>query len=184
MTAKQPQSYNEYLSLSQILQLSGFAEDQSSHLNFVICHQITELWFKLVNNYLADFIDRGELSALLSADAVIRQINATWEVFEHIPPSEFLKIRQSLNGISGAESQQYFETIELIKLSLQECKDRNSIQTLSRIDSSFQKWKVSHINITEKLISDRPGTGGSTGADYLQRQGHSPLVNHADLNQF
>jgi tryptophan 2,3-dioxygenase len=184
MTIKQPQSYNEYLSLSQVLKLSDFAEDQSSHLNFVICHQITELWFKLLNNYLSDFIAHRELSALLSSETVIRQINDIWEVFEHIPSNEFLKIRESLQGISGAESKQYFETIRLIKQSINECKDRNSIQILSRIDSTFQKWKTSHINITEKLISKRTGTGGSDGAEYLQRQGNKPLVNHDDLNQF
>jgi tryptophan 2,3-dioxygenase len=184
MTIKQPQSYNEYLSLSQVLKLSNFAEDQSSHLNFVICHQITELWFKLLNNYLSDFVARRELSFLLSAESVMRQINDIWEVFEHIPSNEFLTIRESLQGISGAESKQYFETIRLIKLSLSECQDRDSVHALSRIDSTFQKWKASHINITEKLISNRPGTGGSEGTEYLQRQGNKPLVNHDDLNQF
>ncbi len=177
-------SYAEYLSLPQLFDASSFADNDKSQLNFVIAHQITELWLKLLNNYLTEFSQQQTLSSLLAGESVIRQVNNIWEVFEHIPPKDFLSIRESLNGISGAESSQYAETIKLIKSNMNKCSNVEAIQTLSRIDSALQKWKLSHINLTAKLIGDRPGTGGSDGASYLKDKGTSPLISHEDLNQF
>jgi len=114
----------------------------------------------------------------------MRQINSIWEVFEHIQVKDFLKIREKLKGISGAESSQYLKVAELIKKNTSQCKTKESMLALSRIDSTFQKWKNSHQHITLKLIGDAPGTGGTSGVEFLKKQGNQSYIKHKDLNKF
>jgi len=177
-------SYNEYLSIDVLLDASSFANGKSSELNFVISHQITELWFKLLINYLSIHESRQELGALLAAETVMKQINSIWEVFEHIQPKDFLEIREKLKGISGAESTQYAQVSALIKKGIKHCKTKEQIQVLSRIDSTFQKWKISHLHITQKLIGNLSGTGGTEGANFLKEKGSQPLITHENLNAY
>jgi tryptophan 2,3-dioxygenase len=183
MKKRDANSYNEYLSLDAILKTSEFTNGKSSEQNFVISHQITELWFKLLITYIKDFTETQHIAALLAAESIMRQINSAWEVFEHIQAKDFLKIREELKGISGAESNQYARVTDLIKKSVEICNTKESIQALSRIDSTFQKWKNSHLQITLKLIGDRPGTGGTSGADFIKEQGSQSLIKHSDLNK-
>ncbi|MBB5920842.1 tryptophan 2,3-dioxygenase [Actinoalloteichus hoggarensis] len=38
---------------------------------------------------------------------------------------------------------------------------------LVEIDMLFREWRVRHVGMVERIIGDRPGTGGTTGAAYL-----------------
>ncbi len=40
---------------------------------------------------------------------------------------------------------------------------------LIEFDESFRLWRLRHVAMVERMIGDRPGTGGSTGAQYLRR---------------
>jgi tryptophan 2,3-dioxygenase len=35
-------------------------------------------------------------------------------------------------------------------------------------DEGFRLWRVRHVEMVERQIGDKPGTGGSTGVRYLQ----------------
>jgi len=36
-------------------------------------------------------------------------------------------------------------------------------------DEAFLMWRTRHVVAVERQIGDQPGTGGSSGADYLRR---------------
>jgi tryptophan 2,3-dioxygenase len=42
-------------------------------------------------------------------------------------------------------------------------------EALIEFDESFRLWRLRHVAMVERMIGDKPGTGGSTGAHYLRR---------------
>ena len=42
------------------------------------------------------------------------------------------------------------------------------LETLLEIDNQLSNWRFRHINMVKRMIGTRIGTGGSTGAGYLQ----------------
>lgn len=42
------------------------------------------------------------------------------------------------------------------------------LNTLLEVDHQLGNWRYRHINMVRRMIGTRIGTGGSTGADYLQ----------------
>ena len=42
------------------------------------------------------------------------------------------------------------------------------IETLIEIDNQLGNWRSRHINMVRRMIGSRIGTGGSSGAGYLQ----------------
>jgi tryptophan 2,3-dioxygenase len=41
-------------------------------------------------------------------------------------------------------------------------------ERLVDIDEGIQAWRYQHVKMVQRTIGDKPGTGGSTGADYLR----------------
>ena len=42
-------------------------------------------------------------------------------------------------------------------------------ESLIEYDQTFRLWRLRHVTMVERMIGDKPGTGGSTGAGYLRR---------------
>ena len=42
-------------------------------------------------------------------------------------------------------------------------------ERLVDLDEGFQEWRYRHVKMVERTIGDKPGTGGSSGADYLRK---------------
>jgi tryptophan 2,3-dioxygenase len=61
---------------------------------------------------------------------------------------------------------------ELMRLYL-EADDHYDLFMLAEgmieFDESFRLWRLRHVAMVERMIGDKPGTGGSTGAHYLRR---------------
>lgn len=60
------------------------------------------------------------------------------------------------------------------------------LDTLIRIDELMSTWRTRHIAMVRRMIGGRAGTGGSTGAKYLQesRDKHHVFTEIASLNSF
>jgi tryptophan 2,3-dioxygenase len=43
------------------------------------------------------------------------------------------------------------------------------------IDEGFQEWRYRHVKIAERTIGNKPGTGGSSGVDFLKKTLFKPL---------
>lgn len=42
-------------------------------------------------------------------------------------------------------------------------------ESLIEFDEAFRLWRLRHVAMVERMIGDKPGTGGSTGATYLRK---------------
>jgi tryptophan 2,3-dioxygenase len=60
------------------------------------------------------------------------------------------------------------------------------LDTLLEIDNQLGNWRYRHINMVQRMIGSRIGTGGSTGAGYLKAamDKHYIFKELAQLNSF
>ena len=107
-------SYGDYLQLDRLLAAQRPLSDQHDEMLFIIQHQTSELWMKLVLHELnaARVLLRAEqLSAVFKATARVSRIQAqliqAWDVLATMTPSDYLKFRESLGQSSGFQSAQY-----------------------------------------------------------------------------
>jgi len=109
-------SYGGYLQLGQLLSSQKPLSDPPHHdeMLFIIQHQTSELWMKLVVHELRAAIahlQRGELGPCLKILARVKQIQRQlfeqWAVLETLTPSEYLEFRHVLGPASGFQSLQY-----------------------------------------------------------------------------
>ena len=109
-------TYGGYLQLQQLLSAQKPLSDPPHHdeLLFIIQHQVSELWLKLLVHELgaaAVHLRRDELDACQKIFArckqVIAQLTAMWSVLETLTPSEYMEFRDVLGPSSGFQSLQY-----------------------------------------------------------------------------
>jgi tryptophan 2,3-dioxygenase len=89
-------------------------------LLFIIQHQTTELWFKLVLHELRgvrDHLDADDVSRARKGVARVKHILRTlaeqWSVLATLTPSEYTEFRGALGSASGFQSHQY-RSVEFI----------------------------------------------------------------------
>ena len=113
-------SYGGYLRLAELL---GAQRPRSSHhdeMLFIIQHQTSELWMKLMVHELTAAIahvkaDRLEpcFKILARVKQIQRQLFEQWSVLETLTPSEYAQFRHVLGPASGLQSYQ-FRAIEFL----------------------------------------------------------------------
>tara|TARA_R110002072_G_scaffold121180_1_gene254629 strand:- start:3788 stop:4615 length:828 start_codon:yes stop_codon:yes gene_type:complete len=107
-------SYGDYLGLDQILTVENPLDMAHDGLLFIIQHQTSELWMKLVIHELTAArlaIKAGDLQPafkMLSRVArIFEQLNSAWDVLRTMTPSEYTAFRPYLGASSGFQSYQY-----------------------------------------------------------------------------
>src|ERR1700758_616831 len=113
-------SYAGYLRLDLLLPaqqpLSGSADAPPRHdeMLFIIQHQTSELWMKLMIHELkaaVAFVREDRLEAcfkiLARVKAIQKQLFEQWAVLETLTPSEYEAFRPALGTSSGFQSPQY-----------------------------------------------------------------------------
>jgi tryptophan 2,3-dioxygenase len=109
-------TYAGYLQLDRLLSAQQPLSNPPHHdeLLFIIQHQVSELWLKLLVHELGAAIGhlrRDELDACQKIFArckqVIAQLTAMWSVLETLTPSEYMEFRHILGPSSGFQSLQY-----------------------------------------------------------------------------
>jgi len=109
-------TYDGYLQLAQLLAAQKPLSDPPHHdeMLFIIQHQTSELWMKLVVHELRAAIahlQRDELGPCLKILARVKQIQRQlfeqWGVLETLTPSEYMEFRHVLGPASGFQSLQY-----------------------------------------------------------------------------
>ncbi len=107
-------SYGDYLQLDTLLAAQTPLSDQHDEMLFIIMHQASELWMKLVL-YEIDaarkLIATENLSAAFKALARVSRIQAqliqSWDVLATMTPADYLSFRDKLGHSSGFQSAQY-----------------------------------------------------------------------------
>ena len=109
-------SYNGYLDLDTLLSAQRPLSDPEHHdeLLFIIQHQTTELWLKLVLHELAAasaMLREDRLAPALKCIARVKHIQKTlteqWSVLATLTPTEYVQFRGVLGSASGFQSAQY-----------------------------------------------------------------------------
>jgi tryptophan 2,3-dioxygenase len=107
-------SYGDYLGLDQLLATQRPRSGNHNELLFIIQHQTTELWMKLVLHELRaakEQLQRGKLQPafkmLARVSRIMAQLIQAWDVLSTLTPSEYLAFRESLGHSSGFQSYQY-----------------------------------------------------------------------------
>ncbi|EPR77404.1 Tryptophan 2,3-dioxygenase [Leifsonia rubra CMS 76R] len=109
-------SYGSYLELDRLLsaQTTQSTPEHHDEMLFIIQHQTTELWLKLVIHELTsarDLIASDNLSIALKRIARVKHIQRTlteqWSVLATLTPSEYSQFRDYLGSSSGFQSYQY-----------------------------------------------------------------------------
>jgi tryptophan 2,3-dioxygenase len=114
------QSYGGYLRLDRLLDaqqpVSRGADDAPRHdeMLFIIQHQVSELWMKLMIHELRAAIAhvRGDalepcFKILARVKLIQKQLFEQWAVLETLTPSEYEAFRPALGTASGFQSAQY-----------------------------------------------------------------------------
>jgi tryptophan 2,3-dioxygenase len=136
------------------------------------------------------------LDHLQRAASILRLLVQQMVLFDHLSPRSFLAFRPYLGSASGSESNQwrqvqralglrgregsqvynaFLAAIEARQLTLDDVyKEPSAAGALYRVaealvDISEQFWQLNavHVQIAERTIGQRPGTGGTTGVSYL-----------------
>ena len=109
-------SYGDYLHLDELLGAQQLVSDPPHHdeLLFIVQHQTSELWLKLMLHELrsaCDDLDADDLRLALKRLARVKSIQATmteqWSVLATLTPSEYAEFRGYLGTSSGFQSYQY-----------------------------------------------------------------------------
>jgi tryptophan 2,3-dioxygenase len=111
-------SYGDYLRLDTLLSAQQPLSDPPQHdeLLFIIQHQTTELWLKLLVHELRSaraLLATDDLAPALKRMARVKHVQHTitdqWSVLATLTPSEYAEIRPFLATSSGFQSAQYRE---------------------------------------------------------------------------
>ncbi|HEV2548755.1 MAG TPA: tryptophan 2,3-dioxygenase [Stellaceae bacterium] len=107
-------SYGDYLHLDQLLDAQHPLSPHHNEMLFIIQHQTTELWLKLVIHELKAAIThiRGDdlapaFKMMARVSRIMAQLIQAWDVLSTLTPSEYLDFRGALGRASGFQSHQY-----------------------------------------------------------------------------
>lgn len=107
-------SYGDYLQLEKLLDAQSPLSDAHDEMLFIIQHQTTELWMRLLlheidaaRNCLADRDFAPAFKMLARVSRIFDQMNLAWDVLRTMTPVEYTSFRDSLGGSSGFQSPQY-----------------------------------------------------------------------------
>lgn len=107
-------TYSDYLQLDQLLESQKRLSNQHDEMLFIIVHQVSELWMKLILHELKaaiQSIQNGELSPAFKMfsriSKTLSQIIHAWDVLSTLTPAEYLSFRHFLGNVSGFQSYQY-----------------------------------------------------------------------------
>lgn len=111
---KNNMTYGEYLNLDKILAGQNRLSDHHDEMLFIVIHQVSELWMKLILHELRGAIEAIEKDELSTAFKMLARVSKTqtqiiqaWDVLSTLTPSEYMQFRDSLGQASGFQSYQY-----------------------------------------------------------------------------
>jgi len=148
-------SYGGYLRLNELLAAQRPRSPHHDEMLFIIQHQTSELWMKLMIHELAAAIGhvRGDrldpcFKILARVKQIQRQLFEQWSVLETLTPSEYAEFRDVLGPASGLQSFQ-FRAIEFLlgnkdarrlELHRYDPKTSSYLETLLRSPSLYDEF--------------------------------------------
>jgi len=107
-------SYGDYLQIDKVLDAQKCRSDAHDEMLFIIQHQTSELWMKLLLHEVGaarSAIREDQLAPsfkmLARVSRILEQLNNAWDVLRTMTPSDYTRFREALGQSSGFQSLQY-----------------------------------------------------------------------------
>ena len=178
-------SYGDYLQLDQLLSAQKPLSPDHNELLFIIQHQTSELWMKLMVHELTAAIENitqenlGEgFKKLSRVSKIMEQLVHAWDVLATMTPPEYSAIRPYLANSSGFQSAQY----RCIEFSL---GNKNAAmlkphahhpERLAMVEKAYQAPSLYDRSL--QLLAKR---GIAVPANYLERDWTQAYVAHPEV---
>ena len=137
---KDRMTYAGYLQLDQLLSAQKPLSSHHDEMLFIIQHQTSELWFKLILHELraaVAHVQQDELEETFKILARVKHVQAQlisqWAVLATLTPTEYLEFRHVLGPASGFQSLQH----RLIEFMLGN-KDRRMLKVHEQDPAAFE----------------------------------------------
>jgi tryptophan 2,3-dioxygenase len=182
---KPNESYGEYLRLDQLLSAQQRRSAEHDEMLFIIQHQTSELWMKLMIHELdaaIAFVRTDDLESSFKIFSRIghiqRMLFEQWSVLETMTPSEYLSFRDALGRSSGFQSHQY----RAIEFALGN-KDRNALRPHEPRPElhSFLEQRLHSPSIYDEFLRYLGRHGYAVPAACLDRDWTLPYTRHPEV---
>jgi tryptophan 2,3-dioxygenase len=116
MTDSHDLNYGSYLKVDELLELQQprSTPEHPDELLFIVVHQASELWFKVILHELRHLITDLQAAETVSALHTMRRVNALVRIvsghlaaLDTLPPQRFAQFRGHLGSSSGGQSAQF-----------------------------------------------------------------------------
>lgn len=111
---KEKMTYSDYLHLEPLLSSQKRLSGHHDEMLFIIIHQVSELWMKLMLHEIKGAIEsikhdqyQPAFKQLARVSKTQAQIIQAWDVLSTLTPSEYIEFRDSLGQASGFQSYQH-----------------------------------------------------------------------------
>jgi tryptophan 2,3-dioxygenase len=180
-------TYAQYLRLDRILDAQTPASEPAHHdeMLFIIQHQTSELWMKLMLHELDAVVaavrqDKLEpcFKMLARIGQIQRMLFEQWSVLETLTPNEYLQFRGTLGRASGFQSHQY-RALEFVL-------GNKDPQTLGphRHDAPTHAWLDGYLrrpSLYDEFLKHLARRGFAIPPARLERDWSQPYERHAGV---
>ena len=110
---RETMAYADYLRLDSLLAAQAPLSDSHDGLLFMVLHQATELWFKLMLHEVAATArlhadePQQAFKMLARVPPIQAQVIQSWDILSTLKPADYLAFRDRLGRASGLQSRQY-----------------------------------------------------------------------------
>ena len=172
--------YGSYLALDDLLSLQRLRSrpEHPDELLFIVVHQASELWFKVILHELDGLITAMRANDALTAAASVKRVNALVRIvsgqlsaLETLPPQRFAQFRGYLGSSSGSQSAQ-FRAIEAVS----GLRDPHFLQALAEHGEPPEIVRRALARPTlQQLFDDMLAADGATVQQVYTDPAHSSL---------
>jgi tryptophan 2,3-dioxygenase len=173
--------YPSYLELERLLALQRplSSPEHPDELLFIVVHQASELWFKVILHELEALVATMAARDALGALFVMRRINALVRIvsdqltaLDTLPPHRFAQFRGYLGTSSGSQSAQ-FRAIEAAS-GLREPHFLHALEEHGEPPAIVRRW-LDRPTLQDQFAAMVAASGTSI-EDLYRAGGHSPLL--------
>jgi tryptophan 2,3-dioxygenase len=175
-------SYGGYLGLERLLTAQNPRSSHHDEMLFIIQHQTSELWMKLMIHELAAAIAHVKSDDLAPCFKILarvkqiqRQLFEQWGVLETLTPSEYAMFRNVLGPASGLQSHQ-FRAIEFLlgnKIANRIEVHRHSVETTALLENLLNAP-----SIYDEFLRYLARKGMPVPAERVERDWSQPYERH------
>lgn len=169
---KKDMTYGDYLHLDTLLSSQHPLSDHHDETLFIIIHQVSELWMKLILHEVKAAIHSIQhqdipyaLKVLARVNNIQNQMIQGWDVLSTLTPKEYIEFRDLLGKSSGFQSYQYrmfefalgYKTPHILSIYKEEEDVHEQLEQVfhapSIYDVTIQAMKDAGLDINEELCT-------------------------------